>query len=124
MSASRSTAPAPPPADQEPPLRLRVTDLIERGLISAPTRIFGHHSGRRIGARLAADGTISYRGQKYASPSVAAGQAITAETGFSSPGRRYHSINGWLFWQVTCPDGQLRTLAQIRDQIPQQTRRG
>lgn len=114
MSATRPTTAAP--TDREP-LRFRVADLIDRGLISAPARIFGYHSGRRIEARLAPDGTISYRGQKYASPSVAAGRAITAATGFSSPGRAYLSINGWLFWHVTGAAGKPRTLAEIRNEI-------
>jgi hypothetical protein len=97
--------------------RLHLRDLIERGLISAPTPIFGFHSGRRIQARLDVDGTISYRRQRYSSPSLAAGQVITARTGFAPPGRPYHSVNGWRFWWVPCPDGESRTLAEIREQM-------
>jgi hypothetical protein len=99
------------------PLTIVVTDLIDHGLVSAPTIVFGTHSGRRIEARLTPDGTFLYRGHTYSSPSVAAGRAITAETGISSGGRGYLSINGWKFWQVICPDGKTRTLADIRDQL-------
>jgi Restriction Enzyme Adenine Methylase Associated len=99
-------------------LLLTVKDLIEAGLITAPTRVFGIHSAKRIEATLAADGTFSYRGNGYNSPSVAAGRAITTETAISTPGRNYLSINGWKFWQVTYPDGKPRTLAEIRDQMP------
>jgi hypothetical protein len=56
-----------------------------------------------------------YRGNTYSSPSIAAGRAITTELGISSSGRGYLSINGWKFWQVICPDGKTRTLADIRN---------
>ena len=103
--------------------QLHVRDLIERGLIRAPAPVFGFHSGRRIEARLEAQGAFRYGREIYASPSVAAGKAITAETGISSPGRTYLSINGWKFWQVTCPDGKSRTLAEIREQMPLPSRK-
>ena len=94
-----------------------VKELIERGLISAPAPVFGIHAGKRIESRLEADGTFTYGGQSYASPSVAAGRAITAETGTTTPTRSYRSVNGWKFWQVTCADGKPRTLAEIREQM-------
>jgi hypothetical protein len=106
-----------PIASGQKPLSLHVKDLIERGLIKAPARLFGFHSGKRIQARLGADGIFSYRGQRYSSPSTAAGRAITATSGSSPPDRRYYSVNGWNFWRVTGPDGESRTLAEIRDQL-------
>ena len=99
------------------PLTIVVTDLIDHGLIDAPATVFGIHSGKRIEAVLTQDGTFEYRGNVYASPSVAAGRAITTEIGTSSSGRGYLSINGWKFWQVPCPDGKTRTLADLRDQL-------
>jgi hypothetical protein len=105
-------------APPEPkPFPIMVTDLIDHGLISAPITVFGTHSGKRIEARLTSDGTFVHRGNTYSSPSVAAGRAITADIGTSSIGRGYLSINGWKFWQVVCPDGKIRTLAEIRDQL-------
>jgi hypothetical protein len=97
--------------------QLQVRDLIDRGLIRAPVSAFGVHSGKRIEARIDAQGTFAYRGETYASPSVAAGRAITHETGIATPGRAYLSVNGWKFWQISCPDGKDRTLAEIRDQL-------
>jgi hypothetical protein len=99
------------------PLTIVVTDLIDHELIRAPTTVFGVHSGKRIEAQLTPDGTFVYRGNTYSSPSIAAGRAITTETGISSSGRGYLSINRWKFWQVICPDGTTRTLAEIRDQL-------
>jgi hypothetical protein len=100
-----------------PRSNVNVKDLIDSGLIVAPTSIFGFHLGKRIEASLAVDGTISFRRRKYSSPSMAAGQAITASTGTSPPGRPYYSVNGWKFWKVSRADGQW-TLAQIRRQLP------
>jgi hypothetical protein len=105
---------APPKTE---PLRIIVTDLIDQGLINAPTTVFGIHSGKRVRARLMADGSFVHRGKAYSSPSGAAGQVITAELGATSAGRRYLPINGWKFWQVVCADGKTRTLAEIRDQL-------
>jgi len=99
------------------PLSIVVTDLIDHGLIRAPTTVFGIHSGKRLEALLTADGTFVHRGNVYSSPSVAAGRVITLELGTSSAGRGYLSINGWKFWQVACPDGRSRTLADLRDQL-------
>jgi hypothetical protein len=104
-------------APEPEPLTIIVTDLIDHGLITAPTTVFGVHSGKRIQARLTRDGTFVHRRNTYSSPSVAAGRAITAELGASSSGRGYLSINGWKFWQVVCADGETRTLADIREQL-------
>jgi hypothetical protein len=105
-------------ASPEPePLRIIVTDLIDHGLINAPTTVFGIYSGKRVEALLTPDGAFVHHSNTYSSPSVAAGRAITAELGASTIGRSYLSINGWKFWRVVCPDGQTRTLADIRDQL-------
>jgi hypothetical protein len=99
------------------PLTIIVTDLIDHGLIRPPTRVFGTHSGKRIEALLTPDGIFVHRGNNYRSPSVAAGQAITADVGVSTIGRDYASVNGWKFWRVRCPDGRIRSLADIREQL-------
>jgi hypothetical protein len=107
-----------PKASTEPePLRIIVTDLIDHGLIKAPTTVFGMHSGERVDALLTTDGTFVHRGNTYSSPSVAAGRLITAQLGASTAGRSYASINGWKFWRLDCPDGKIRTLADLRDQL-------
>jgi hypothetical protein len=101
------------------PLRIIITDLIDRGLISPPTTVFGTHLGKRVEALLTPDGTFVHRGNTYSSPSLAAGRAITAEVGVSPIGRNYASVNGWKFWQVVCPDGKSRSLADVREQLLQ-----
>ena len=99
------------------PLTIIVTDLIDQGLVTPPARAFGIYRGKRIEALLLADGTFVHRGNRYSSPSVAAGRAITAEAGAISTGRNYFSVNGWKFWQVICPDGKSRSLADLRNQL-------
>jgi hypothetical protein len=99
------------------PLTIIVTDLIDHGLISPPTTVFGTYAGKRVQALLTEDGMFIHRGNIYSSPSVAAGRAITAEVGVSSIGRNYLSVNGWKFWQMACPDGKTRTLADLREQL-------
>jgi hypothetical protein len=97
--------------------RIFVTDLIDHGLINVPITVFGTHSGKRIQAQLGPNGHFVHRGGTDSSPSVAAGRAITAELGVSTIGRSYMSINGWKFWQVVCPDGRTRNLAELREQL-------
>ena len=101
------------------PLTIIVTDLIDHGLINPPARAFGTYGGKQIEALVLADGTFVHRDNRYSSPSVAAGRAITAEAGVLSAGRNYLSVNGWKFWQVICPDGEARSLADLRDQLLQ-----
>jgi hypothetical protein len=79
------------------PLTIIVTDLIDHALINPPTRAFGTYGGKRIEALLMPDGTFIHRSNRYSSPSVAAGRAITAEVGVSSAGRNYFSVNAGNF---------------------------
>jgi hypothetical protein len=99
------------------PLVIVVTDLIDEGLISPPTKVFGTYGGTRIEALLTPDGTFVHHGSEDTSPSVAAGRAITAETGVTSTGRNYFSVNGWKFWQVIGPDGKSSSLAELRRRL-------
>ena len=101
------------------PFKILVTDLIDHDLIHTPTTVFGTHSGKRIEAVLTPDGTFLHRGRTYSSPSVAAGNAITATLGVSSIGRNYLSINGWKFWHVLDSDGTPRCLADLREELLQ-----
>src|SRR5258708_4105335 len=95
-------------------LSVTVRDLIQVGLIQAPTSVVGRFGTLEIKATLEADGGFR-RGEYYSSsPSVAAGRAITMRTGRTSPGRSYFSVNGWKFWQVMCSDGAVRSLAAVR----------
>ena len=96
---------------------VRVADLIEAGLLPRTAKLHGYHGQLHIEATLKSDGTFICGSTASSSPSVAAGQAITAKSGQKSPGRNYLSINGWLFWQVIGRDGKARTLADLRREL-------
>ena len=89
--------------------------LIESGAITAPALVRGDWQGKTIEAELQRDGTFVFHKQIYNSPSVAAGHAITATSGVTTPGRAYASVNGWKFWNVRGADGLWRSLKEIRD---------
>jgi hypothetical protein len=93
---------------------VRIADLIDAGVISPQTKIRGVHGSTVIEATIKKDGTLVCRAMSYSSPSVAAGQSITAISGRKSPGRNYLSINGWTFWKVAGHVGSEKTLADLR----------
>jgi hypothetical protein len=94
---------------------MKLKDLIDLDIIHAPTKVFGFYLGSKFEARLNSDGTISYRGKHYASPSVAAGHVIATKFGIRTPGRPYFSVNGWIYWHVVCADGKSRRLRELRE---------
>ena len=75
-------------------------ELINSGELEAPIGLAGVYDRFEITGRLLRDGSIQVGREKFDSPSVAAGIAITRATGRVTPGRRYISINGWKFWRV------------------------
>jgi Restriction Enzyme Adenine Methylase Associated len=94
-----------------------VRDLIDQGLLRVPVVAQGVHAGEVIKATIEADGSFVWKKERFNSPSVAAGHAITDTTGFRTSGRQYFSVNGWKFWHVRGQDGQLRSLSEIRSAL-------
>jgi Restriction Enzyme Adenine Methylase Associated len=94
-----------------------VRDLIERGLFHVPAVAQGEHAGVVVKATIEPDGSFIWKKERFNSPSVAAGHAITDATGARTGGRRYFSVNGWKFWHVRGQDGQLRSLSEIRSSL-------
>lgn len=93
---------------------VRIADLIDAGVLSPTTKLRGVQGSTVIEATIKEDGDIVCRTVSYSSPSVAAGQSLTAISGRKSPGRNYLSINGWTFWKVAGHDGSAKTLADLR----------
>lgn len=93
-----------------------LASLVDSGAIAAPAVVRGDAKGTVVEATVEMDGTITYQGKTFNSPSVAAGHAITATTGFTTPGRSYASVNGWAFWRVADVTGQWRSLKEVRDE--------
>ena len=94
-----------------------VLHLIEWGGIKAPTKVFGSLSGTNVEALIDAQGNFIWKGERFSSPSVAAGKIATLLTGQTTPGRNYQSVNGWKFWRVIDTDGVMRSLAEIRESV-------
>jgi hypothetical protein len=67
-------------------------------------RIFGTFKGKEFQAHVNADGTITFDGETYTSPSVAAATAIKRKT-----------CNGWKFWRYTKDVGSETTTEFIDD---------
>lgn len=98
------------------PKSTTVADLIAAGLIVPPATVYGEYGGRRLQATVLKDGSFRYGNAEYSSPSVAAGRAITVETGALTPGRTYFSVNGWKFWRLQI-GGAEHSLASLREQL-------
>lgn len=91
-----------------------VADLIRADLITVPSPADGEYLGALIEAELQVDGSFIWNGHRYGSPSAAASFALAAALGRRTIGRQYLSVNGWNIWNVQCPDGHKRLLADVR----------
>ena len=102
---------------------VKIADLVELGLLSPPEKLHGFFDGKRINGKLNSDGAFVCGGVVSGSPSVAAGQAITALSGRTSPSRAYWSVNGWQFWHVTGGEHAGKTLADLRGEFLERKKR-
>ena len=83
-------------------------DLIQRGVLKPPLRLFADYKDQKFEATLQADGSITFENQKYSSASKAASAARAKVLG------REASTNGWEFWCFTDCDGNAQTLGTAR----------
>lgn len=100
------TYPAPSaPPETPPPTRrqysVRVTDLLDAGLLTADTVVI--NPADDVQATIGADGSFDLDGTVYDSPSGASDAAHGGGT------------NGWAYWLADTPSG-LRTLASLREE--------
>ena len=86
--------------------RCRLADLLAARLIEPETVLFTEYKGSRYEATIQPDGTVSFEGATYKTPS-AAGGAVTAKHGIHPP-------NGWNFWQLMDSEGNATALETIR----------
>lgn len=82
--------------------------LIEVGILKPPLRLFRHHKGHDLEARLEADGSVSFRSKTYGTCSSAAEAARAFVSG------RQMNTNGWTFWQYAGTDSKPLTLDKAR----------
>ena len=92
-------------ADKSPDAGGRVTlkAIIDAGLVAAPFRLEVTFKKQNNEATVEVDGTITYQGNVYNSPSHAC-SAI----------RDGKACNGWVFWQFQDTNGELKPLDALR----------
>lgn len=101
---------------KKPEPKVSIKDLINSGLLVPPVELERTYKGQSFKATINADGTVSYDGNVYSSPSVAAGMAIAAVKGPPPPGKPgYYPADGWIFWKLRDPEtGNLVPLDALR----------
>lgn len=82
-----------------------LADLIRRGVLRPPTELVAEYRGHRLSATVTPEGEIEMNGERYGSPSTAAGMARLPHFEGDLKGRPYPQTNGWTFWRVNDPDG-------------------
>jgi hypothetical protein len=90
-----------------------VQDLIASGLIRPPLDLERTYKGRRVTARLEANGGVTHGGKTFDSLSTAAGAARASIIGVPA-GRKYPQTNGWTFWKFQDRDGQWKSVDNLR----------
>ena len=100
-----------------PSSRVHVSDLIEFGIITPPLEIEATFKEKRVTATINDNGTITFDGHAYSSPSIAAGMARNSVSGSPSDGRKFWQTNGWTFWKYHDPQtDELQLLDYLRQQ--------
>lgn len=83
--------------------RMRLSELIDRGLLQIGDSLVAGYKGKEYQATAVENG-IKYRGRIYPTP-AAAGRAVTANT----------TCDGWMFWKIRDKrTGKLVRLAEAR----------
>lgn len=80
--------------------------LVEAGLLKPDSRAVADYQSQHYEAVVSDDGRMLFEGQRYRSPSAAA-KAITSRYGVTK-------ANGWKFWRVHGPVGEVSTLDALR----------
>lgn len=75
------------------------------GLVSKQAALFRQYKGRDYSARLSPNGTITFNGKKYTSPTGAAKAVIGAN----------RAVSGWVFWYIKGADGSWVRLEDYRE---------
>jgi len=89
-------------------------ELIESGTIKPPLDLERTYKGQRFTARVEEDGSVSFDGERYNSPSVAGAMARAKALKASS----YQATNGWVFWRFKDKQGKLMPLDVLRKPLP------
>jgi len=111
-----SSAPLAAAAPGTPWRHVTLGQLIDSGLVRPPLDLEHRYKGEVLTARIDGPDRIVFAGATYDSLSTAGG---VARRSISNAGgdRAYPQTNGWTFWQYRRPDGTLRVLDELRQQL-------
>ena len=87
---------------------IKLSELIEAGLLKAPMRLFRKYKGKMLEGRLLPDGQVESEGEVCRTCSTAAEKARASVMGHRLP------TNGWSFWQFDSGSGRPKTLEEVR----------
>lgn len=91
-------------------------NLINKGLLKPPCRIFAVYHKERLEATIERDGSVVFQSNHYKSLSLAGGCARNSVIGPPKDGRKYYQTNGWTFWRIEDEEGKTITLHKLREQ--------
>jgi hypothetical protein len=120
---------------------ISLADLIANGVIRPPLEIFAKYYGVALSARIEADGTVSFEGERHASLTAAAnaarrkvlddrakgggkrtgggGRVARADESRRKPPADPAAVatNGWAFWNFASEDGKETSVGELRQAI-------
>ncbi len=88
--------------------------LIAAGLVKPPLVLNKAYLGQQLRAEVQADGSVTFNGTRYSSPSMAAAMAREEVKGGPPPDRPRWQTNGWTFWLFRDDDGEWQPLDLLR----------
>lgn len=94
--------------------RIKLSDLIEAGIIKPPFPIHARFKGKDFKAKIDKDGFVLLAGKRHTSLSVAGGIVRAAVSGKPADGLPYRRVNGWVFWKFKDTDGQAKPVNELR----------
>ena len=100
---ARKTGPTVPKKSSS----VTIKDLIDAGLLSAGATLTRRFKGKELTAKVNANGTVTFGGETYNSPSTAGGAARATVIG-RREGGKLPATNGWSFWRVLTEEGEVK----------------
>lgn len=96
---------------------VKLAEMIQAGTIRPPLALERTYKGKRLTARIEADGTVSSEGGNHKSLSTAGGMARRSVIG----GKGVPATDGWTFWTLQDGPEKWITVADLRSRYLKQT---
>lgn len=104
--------------------RIKLSDLIEAGIIKPPFSIHVRFKGKDFSAKIDKDGFVLLAGKRHTSLSIAGGIIRAAVSGKPAGGVPYRHVNGWTFWKFKDADGEKKPVDTLRERYIETSSRG